>query len=155
MSPHTATVLAPTSARVHSHAHAQARPSAPVLIRVPTLSSRARKPARPAVGRVRRRLRSEVRVASLTLLVAMPMSWALFTFAQIGPARASEPMPATTSTVQPPASPTDDAPVATIGLMVSEPAPSPAVMDADAPTLAPSGRLLPHDGPEEMVHEGP
>ena len=85
----------------------------------------------------------------------MPMTWALFTFAQIGPARASEPAQSAALTVQPPASPTDEAPVATIGLMVSEPAPSPAATDVDAPTLAPTGRLLPHDGPEEMVHAGP
>ncbi len=155
MSPHAATLLGPTPARVHAHSHAQSRPSAPVLIRVPTLPSRSRKPVRPAVGRARRRLRSEIRVASLTLLVALPMSWAIFTFVQNGPARAAEPTPAAASTVQPPASPTDEAPVATIGLMISEPAPSPTVMDAEAPTLAPAGHLLPHDGPEETVHAGP
>ena len=148
MAPQHATLVAP--ARVHARTRAQARPLAPILIRVPTLGTRPHTLASP---RGRRRLRSEVRVASLTLLVAMPLSWTLFTVARIGPARDQEPAATVASAVHPTASPVDDAPIATIGLMVSEPAPDAAEMEA--PTVTPAGYLLPDNGPEETVHAGP
>ena len=91
----------------------------------------------------------------MTLLVAMPLSWALFSFGKIGPARGSEPATAAASTVHPAASEADDTPVVTIGLMVAEPSSAPAASEPEAPMVAPAGYLLPDNGPEETVHAGP
>ena len=143
MTPHTALLSGPTSPR------SSATLSAPILIQVPSLSSRPRPTPRPATPRVRRRLRREVRVAASTLLFALPMSWALVVFAKIGPEPGRSGAMAPTATVAEAPAPIEDGPRVTLGV---EPA-APAEPD-HAPIVVPAGYLIPDDGSEVSAHAG-
>jgi hypothetical protein len=108
----------------------------PVLIQVPTLSSAARRQARPP-GRRRRRLRREVRVAGSALLFAAPMSWALlaaFGATSDAPARGDLAPPAVSISLEP---------AALVPSPVGE-GPAPVVLEGIVPDL----------GPEEAAHAG-
>lgn len=164
MTPHTAILSGPHSPRAFAEA---GRPNAPVLIRVPTL--RPSRSARVTAPRGRRRLRREVRVAASTLLLVLPMSWALFAFPKIGSspdaaigdsgrvvATAPAPIHPNRSQVQAVAD-ADDAPQVTIGLNttpVSSPPSTTSTPEPDAPIVAPAGYLVPDESPEEASHEG-
>lgn len=154
MNPQTAILSRPLSARADS-----ACLTAPVLIRVPTLTSRARRMSRPAAPRVRRRLRREVRMAAAVLLFALPMSSALFAFPKMVP---PSPEAATeggvvTASVPPSPAPEEEADV-TIGLSVAPmPAPSApgaATSEAEPPVVVPAGYLVPDDRTEETADAG-
>lgn len=112
-----------------------------VLIQVPALGRRARRPA----GRRRRRLRREFRVAGSALAFTLPITWAFLTFGGGRPdARAMPPVAVRVDT-------SEARPVASITL---EPALATYPPEAEAPIVRPAGYLLPADGSEEPAHAG-
>jgi hypothetical protein len=116
---------------------------AQVLIQVPALGVRPRRPAAPR--RRRRRLRREFRVAGSALAFALPMAWAFLTCwggrpdapsLPLGPSRVGA------AEVQP---------VATITL---EPALATYPQETEDPIVRPAGYLLPDDSSEGAAHAG-
>ncbi len=134
--------------------------SLPVLIRVPSLSTpHLQTSARTAAPRVRRRLKSEVRVAAATLIFAMPLSWGLFALVGWSPKAVSETSASSAIVAVSQESPTldrTDEPMATISLRTTETilAPAPAADEIEAPVVVPAGYLVPDEAPQETSDAG-
>jgi hypothetical protein len=123
----------------------------PVLIRVPAVPDSDGQPWRtpgPRSVAARRRLRREVRLIGLALLVGLPLGGALWGWG--GGSGASSTKTADSSHAEPAASaPVEDLPV----IFIPSPrAPTPA-REARTPVVLP-GYLLPDDGAEEPSHAG-
>lgn len=116
---------------------------ASVLIQVPALGGRARRPAGPR--RRRRRLRREFRVAGSALAFALPMAWAFLTCWGGQPDAPSLPMGPTR---------VQAAEVRPVATLTVEPALATYPQDSEAPIVRPAGYLLPDDGSEGVAHAG-
>lgn len=137
-----------------------------LLIRVPALAAPPR-PERPQdlasyrrarLGRRRRRLRREVRVAALALSFSVPMIALLLRFWPSAPAAIDPwPMPDAPRSVafsapsEPDPGPQALRPLVSISL---EPASGDRISDFEVPEVRPAGFLLPDDGSEEPAHAG-
>ena len=152
-----------------TRARNSAWPVAPVLISVPALASPRRRPTafredepraaaprpRPTARR-RRRLRREVRMVGVALVVALPLSWTFWSVPWPGaPAGADEPGVLAGSPAQAEAPPI-------VSLRLEPISPTTASVSAaaghaphkDRGPVALPGYIIPDDGSEEVVHAG-